>query len=443
MRFYIYLLFFLTIGPAIQAQSLVEKFRSKPGELPFSRSELITRSRSAATNKLFGNEVPGVIWRDSLFFLFAGIGGASEVEYAFEIPASLQNVSGYFGLYNIDDTDGAELIYVTGASSGNNSGCRCISIKQLSLNQNTGKAEIDLSLDNIVGFFDLDGDQQVDYLQYLQDTRDVVVLGYPTSEGIQPPAFHWPDLRSQFIADLALKFESEVASDLSNVLSSFWDASDYDFNNDGTIELVFSQVDSSGQLLGIRVVNGFNNDNTRVIDLRNLENRPNGAFRGFFDVVDGNGKELVIGNQTILNVNGGSTRLPDHFVPAIFTDTDGDGLVDIVGQDTLSGKVQIYGQMTATPVDDVFQQSLGLQVEAVYPNPVVDVFQLPIQLAENMLVQIRLFAQDGRLVRDLYRGNLPTGKHMFSGSVAGLTPGLYHVNIKVPGGQLSQKIVVK
>ena len=430
------------MSPSLTGQSLVEKFRSLPGELAFSRSELLSRSRAAATNDFDNNGVPNVIYRDSLFFRFADIGGPAGEEFLFEIPASIRNKSGFWAPYHVSGGKFADIIFATRPENSSPSGCTCVDVTHLVLDDPGGTAYVSFTLTNVIGFFDMDGDQLVDYLRFDEENRQIVVLGHPNPAGIASPLIP-VSVRSNQLSGLQLKYESDVDARIPYLPNAFLSTSDYDLNGDDVPELVLTRRDTLDNPVGLRIVNGLNPDTDLIIPFPESGIGSIGSFRGFYDMLDAEGKELFLGNRTVLNTAAASMQLPEHFVPAAFVDVDGDALVDIIGRDTVADRVQIYGQSATTPVTEVFQQSLGLSVEPVFPNPASELIRLPISLSESMRVQITLYDAAGRQVRTVVDGILPKGEQLVQGAVQGLARGIYHLEVRTVRGMLTQKVVVR
>lgn len=53
-----------------------------------------------------------------------------------------------------------------------------------------------------------------------------------------------------------------------------------------------------------------------------------------------------------------------------------------------------------------------LAIEAIYPNPVVNILNIPLTLSNSQAIQIDLFDLTGRRIADLFSGKLSAGEHL-------------------------------
>jgi hypothetical protein len=442
MKKYILLLVAIAFMLPTQAQSLVEKFRSEPGERWFNRAQLNQRSQGSFAS-YFDPEVDfnglSYLKNDSLIILYClRFTNGDDIPQDFLVSGDDPDENDLWGPINLDGEGLLELA-VWRRSAGSPLG----SLETFSLNPDAGTTSLTAQIDGVVGTFDVDGDGLVDIIQYDQESKTLVVLGVsPEASAVRPPGQEGEE-RSAGTYAPTLKFEGAEGEVLAYLSYAFWNDSDWDFNGNGTNEVILERTDANDQPVGLRIINGTNNTESLRLRFDSLERQGAPDFLGFYDLDGENGKEVYLSNGTVIERNRTVHYLPEHFVPAAFVDVDGDELVDILGRDTLADRVQIYGLSATTPVSEVFQQSLGLSVEPVFPNPASQSIQLPLQLHEAMSISFTLYDAAGRLVRTLAEDQLSKGAHLLNWSVAGLAKGIYHLQVRSPKGMLTQKVVVR
>jgi glucose/arabinose dehydrogenase len=79
---------------------------------------------------------------------------------------------------------------------------------------------------------------------------------------------------------------------------------------------------------------------------------------------------------------------------------------------------------------------------AVYPNPVKNVFTLPVTLTQSTRVTVALYDITGKEVRVFLDKTLPTGKHQQQLEATGLIPGNYLLKINAGNSLSTQKLIV-
>ncbi|MFT7588411.1 MAG: hypothetical protein ACI959_000619 [Limisphaerales bacterium] len=79
----------------------------------------------------------------------------------------------------------------------------------------------------------------------------------------------------------------------------------------------------------------------------------------------------------------------------------------------------------------------------VYPNPTTDLFTLDFEVTETQLVKVRIFDNNGRLVRHLMDGKAKVGLNRLSFSLAPLSAGVYTLVIESNNKSLKTSQVVK
>lgn len=433
---YIVLLFFL-VG-TLPAQTLIEKFRSQSvAPQSINQRDLIDRSRLWAQNDFTMDGYPEVIYRDSLFFRFYSV--PDQEEFIFSIPASLGVPEiPIWALYDVDGIAPLELIVVTCAQCDSDQPERTGHI--LSLNTNDNTATITNTLPNIIGFFDVDGDELVDLIQYDRGNQELVVSGVAVDNGLLPsdePTGTW---RSASTYAIDLKYESDEGARLPYLPGAFQRQDDWDLNGDGVNEIVLTQLDSTGAARGLRVINGRNQNTRFTLPFPEGNEDIRSGFRGFYDVDGVNGKEIYLGNRTVVDLDQNFYQLPEHFIPFGFADIDQDSLPDIIGRDTMTQRVQVWGAMTTTSLAPIISQQLGIAIQPPFPNPMKSQTNLVITVPQPTRVQISIHDLHGRLLHVLADSQLTPGEHTFSWVRPDLPAGAYIYRVFANGQMSAGKI---
>ncbi len=433
MKKIIYTFTFILTAFSLHGQHLIEKFRSEPGERWFNLRELATRSQGAVTNDFNDNSVPEAIYRDSLFFRFVEF-GTPTAEYQFEAPPSLTGSEGdyFWGSVDIDGLDLAEIIVRKGQD-----------IYILQLNETTAKATISQVINSGRGFFDVDGDQLVDIIQYDASTRQTIVLGVPNPDDFTgaPSTNKTEKSTEEFM--LTQKYQGAEGFSLSYPSNSLSHSSDWDLNDDGVIDLILLKTDTLGVPIGFRVINGVSKEARFTFSLPESFQTEELNFLGFFDVDGENGKEFYLSNGAVIEQNKTIHQLPESFQIFGFLDIDNDGLKDILGQDTVANRVQIWGSASATPVDETVLQQIGIHLDPAFPNPMTTHTTIPFQLSEKSRVLLQILSIDGRLVKTLVDEVLQKGDHIIRWEEEQLPAGIYLYKLQTKNRILTQKLIKK
>lgn len=96
-------------------------------------------------------------------------------------------------------------------------------------------------------------------------------------------------------------------------------------------------------------------------------------------------------------------------------------------------------------VNGIDAPEAGIQHFEVYPNPIQDNTTVSFFLENSQTVSLQLFDMTGRLVLDMFNGNLNAGEHQFPVQTAEkLNSGLYFVRLTTTEGRtVTQKLVVQ
>jgi hypothetical protein len=103
------------------------------------------------------------------------------------------------------------------------------------------------------------------------------------------------------------------------------------------------------------------------------------------------------------------------------------------------------GITTITGIEDVFSGMVNMNVEA-YPNPFTDKINLTFGLDNASQVTVRIFDESGRLVNNLFDGELGSGNHSFvwagnTSSGLQVNNGVSFYSVNVNGKAASGKIL--
>lgn len=98
-----------------------------------------------------------------------------------------------------------------------------------------------------------------------------------------------------------------------------------------------------------------------------------------------------------------------------------------------------------TGVTGIDAPDAGIQQFAVYPNPLQDNSVVTFSLDDAQKVTLQLFDMSGRLVMDMYNGELGAGQHQFPIQTAEkLTSGMYFVRLTTAEGRMvTQKLIAQ
>ncbi|CAN5911465.1 hypothetical protein BH11BAC7_BH11BAC7_02760 [soil metagenome] len=98
-----------------------------------------------------------------------------------------------------------------------------------------------------------------------------------------------------------------------------------------------------------------------------------------------------------------------------------------------------------TSVTGIDAPDAGIQQFVVYPNPLQDNSLVTFSLDDAQKVSLQLFDMSGRLVLDMYNGDLSAGEHQFPVQTAEkLSSGMYFVRLTTAGGRMvTQKLVAE
>lgn len=468
MKYFMAISLFITMLLPLKAQQLVEKYRSQSDERWFNRSQLAERSQAAMTSDYNQNGV--------IDFITADPNGSNWLEASEPVSTYIEKhgqnyknsifpmsntrfdldpgiakalhgsgtVSGFddgldFGLVRIDNEGLAELLLHPREFRTTNDSIRESIL--LKLDSEQGKAIEINRIPNVIGCFDVDGDGNSDIIRYDPDSRQVIVLGIENSSSPPPKESVKYQQYQASEYDVKLKYESDQGQTFAYFRSAFRSTDDWDLNGDGINEIVLAVLDETDHPGGIRVINGANGTSRFSFQFPQDDPDMRSGFRGFYDVNGKDGKEIYLGERTVLCRGGGIHKLPEHFRIHGFIDIDGDGLKDIIGKDTIADKVQVWGKLTANAVNGTLAQRMGINLSPAFPNPMHGQITIPFEQAKANHVIITIHDHHGRLLETLVDRELPAGTHEIQWTAPGIPAAIYVYRIHINGEMIAKSII--
>ncbi len=126
--------------------------------------------------------------------------------------------------------------------------------------------------------------------------------------------------------------------------------------------------------------------------------------------------------------------------------TDASSIVEIdnvffVGS---NGQGVYRSEPLTTAISYVEPQRGTFRVTQNFPNPFTDETSIPVILDEMNEVNITIFDQTGRLVSQVFQGQLGSGRHLFTVDAHhnNMTPGSYYCTVKTNDQTATMKMVV-
>lgn len=398
------------------------------GERWFSKSELLTYSKAAIDNDINGNGRQEVIYRDSLFCInFVEFNPFNEITVEIKASAITANPGQvrFWGPYNIDGQGLSELIflldklYIVSAEDGS----------------------LLSSYEDIIGFFDVDGDGLTDLIQFDESSNQTVILGVASDPQLNKPDFGDDSSPKNNVEyELNIEFESEEDFTLGFADLNLINPSDWDLNEDGTADYPLLRFNNQNTVSGFRVIDGASKDILWQVQLPEDEDFRRG-FLGFFDIDGANGKEAFFGDGTAIDSEGNIFKFPDNFVISGFLDTDGDTIPEVLGRDTMTNRSLIIGAGILVSTNQNYATPSGIKLHAVFPNPVAHLATFKFELTAPEWITLKIVNPQGATEKVIFSGNLQQGVHQLDWNTEQLTRGLYFYQIITPEGGISKAFV--
>ncbi len=226
-----------------------------------------------------------------------------------------------------------------------------------------------------------------------------------------------------------MEFESGPGFRLPDLLESakmsFRDR--FDLNGDGYPEIVLQRVDDEGNPVELFVVDPEDLDiEAGVIWTLSFEDitRSLGlgvvGLMGFFDINADNAKEAVFRSRDSLaiftvDLAGGKHSADEPFVlparRAAVLDLDGDGLLEVIIQNSETQSVQVWGSSGAsTATEDDIARAMHRLFQN-YPNPFREATTIGYEVEQAGPVTITIYDILGRAIRTLVDQHQPIGTY--------------------------------
>ena len=171
------------------------------------------------------------------------------------------------------------------------------------------------------------------------------------------------------------------------------------------------------------------------------ENMPGFIGTNSFFIPD-NATHFVNGNILDLNPLNGNTRV-GFIVGGIKSDAPNIAALDPSGMSRPNPIVyDVFVDKTFNHIDHI-EVNNNINNLIVYPNPAQDVVNIDFDLPEPSSCEIALYSVKGKLIRNLLKSNLPTGKKHYSFSTDNLKPGIYLCRIISGGAKKIVKVIVE
>ena len=292
---------------------------------------------------------------------------------------------------------------------------------------------------------DIDNDDYPDLILADMLLHRVVVAGVDT-DGLVP------EIEEESIIDdhlsfrddyeLSLKYESEANGFLAIQNLKFNNLGDMDMDGDGHIELL-SILTSDEEPIGIQVVDG----QTQALEWEfifpeeHIDNITDGAFHGFFDLNGDGEKESVWGNNAVVTLDHSVYPIGDGFEIQAILDIDLDGFPDLLGRDTLSGTVQIWGKAMSTPTFSYEAALMNLGQN--FPNPFFRSTTINYSLNEAGDIALDIYNATGQLIERLVQEKQNAGTYTVEWNTGqDLPAGQYYYQLKVNDLHQARKMIL-
>ena len=83
--------------------------------------------------------------------------------------------------------------------------------------------------------------------------------------------------------------------------------------------------------------------------------------------------------------------------------------------------------------------AMGISHLRTFPNPFTSIVNITVQSTGQQMM-ISIFSPDGKIIKNIYHGSLPTGEHKFYWNSENLPPGNYYVRFQ--SGPIQQVVLV-
>ena len=214
---------------------------------------------------------------------------------------------------------------------------------------------------------------------------------------------------------LELKFQAEPGWRLAYDPDLFDPRHDMDIDGDERMDLPMIIEDDNNEPIGVVVRGGDNFDVLWQFPFP--EEHKENILKGFFGFVNLYGdanKEVVLGENLVVTLDGTVHTIAENFVTLDVNDVDGDGYEDIIGLNTTDSTIVVYGAMTATSVEGYDPAEIHFRLFQNYPNPFNPSTTIAYSVAQPGAVELMVYNLLGQAVRTLFRGQQGAGDYRFT-----------------------------
>jgi len=97
-------------------------------------------------------------------------------------------------------------------------------------------------------------------------------------------------------------------------------------------------------------------------------------------------------------------------------------------------------KQTSSITNNNIQQAVDFSVENPYPNPFNSCFSLKLQINRKMSITINTYDLNGRIVKELFKGNMNSSQPHFTFDMSGLGSGIYFLSVESSAQRVVKKI---
>ncbi len=423
-----------------QAQKFTIKYQSKPGNPPAFLKKQVNFQENL--NFDFNNDgtddLVSIFWPiDCCITVNTYRGYTDDVLWSMDIPGT-NNGQSNFNSYGFADLGDGSVSAVFATPS-----------KIFIVNTEEKQVAFEYDrLNRIIAFADVDNDSYLDIIANDRSGNYFIVIGLEPNNFNGPPK-HGPlnDFsKAGEDFELFLKYESQENQRLAFSNIDFLKLDDLDMNGDGILD-ISTLAEPEGEPEGMSVLDGPSKDVLWKFPFPEeyIQNILNGGFHGFFDVNGDGRKEVLLGDNLIVSIEKNIKSIGENFKIKAVIDIDMDGILDLIGIDTNSNTVQVWGQALSTPTFD-YELALG-RLGQNYPNPFYDNTTITYSLKAPARVRLNIFDLNGWLIETLVDTQQAAGEYLVDWGVAtskagNIPAGQYYYQLNVNGQVLTKKMII-
>lgn len=111
-----------------------------------------------------------------------------------------------------------------------------------------------------------------------------------------------------------------------------------------------------------------------------------------------------------------------------------------IGIKTVYSNVVHVTNLNTDTIELPIQNELAI---SLFPNPCLDETTIKLNMVKAGIVSCNIYDLNGKLMKEVFYGQVSKGEHQFPCNVSNFSPGIYFCNLITPFGPLAKKIVVK